>query len=100
MSTDKSYQTKQEFAQAFEAQLLMRYNSLFTPSVNSVKELVQAYTKMNNKDRTALFSKKHNGKLVHDFDQLIGKKPYHHISFSKKHFVEVTMPQYQFEPWP
>ena len=78
----------------------MRYNSLFKPTVKNIKEVVNAYMLMNVKEQTALFSTTVKGKLVHDFDQLIGRKSYSNISFSKKHFVEVTMPFYRFDPWP
>ena len=61
---------------------------------------MNAYMLMNVKEQTALFSTMVKGKLVHDFDQLIGRKSYNNISFSKKHFIEVTMPFYRFDPWP
>ena len=67
---------------------------IFTPKAADMRDVVAQYQKMPHSVSIALFSKKVDGKLVHDLDIELGKKPYKYISFSKKHFTEVTIPKY------
>ena len=90
---------KLEFEDMFESQILKRYNKLFTPKVKNIRAVIKKYNEMAPEVSIALFSTMVDGKLVHDLDEIIGRKPYKFISYSKRHFIEVTIPKYSFKQW-
>ena len=84
----------------FEALVLERFNAVFPPACASMQEMIARYHQLTPRQQTSVFSDKQGDGYKHVIDQLIGKKPFQFISFSKKHFNEVVVPRYTHQRWP
>lgn len=87
------------FEDRFEQLVVQQFNIKLGRQCTSIQEVVEQYGKLTMREQYAVFADKVDNKAVHTMDLILGKQPYKYISYSRKHFQEVTIPKYTFKKW-
>ena len=90
-----------DFECEFEDTMLYRYQRLVNPHVKTIQEVVDDYLKLN-KDvvRRMFVSKLDVAGIQMTMDEQLNHSSYANITFSQKHFHDVTIPKYSLKQWP
>ena len=85
--------------QVFEKIVIKRFNKVFHTNYKAITTVISHYQTLNARQQTLVFSEKKGDTWYHVVDKMIGKRSFQFISYSKKHFKEVTIPRNTKKQW-